>query len=126
MADAGFLGFLLGITVQGNDIYVTGVQGNDQNFGVGHVVHVVANTSMQTLVSRGESLVRPVGITMDESGQLIVADPYTINLESADLFDGAIIRINPATGEQSLIARGHGSLVNPCSVTIVTSPNRGH
>jgi hypothetical protein len=126
VADAGLLGFLLGITVQGDDIYVTGVQGHDQNFGIGQVVHVDANTGMQTLVSRGEGLVRPVGITMDESGQLIVADPYTINLESADLFDGAIIRINPATGEQSLIARGHGSLVNPCGVAVVTSSSRGH
>jgi hypothetical protein len=118
------LGFLLGITVQGDDIYVTGVQGHDQNFGIGQVVHVDANTGIQTVVSRGENLVRPVGITMDESGQLIVADPYTINVESADLFDGAIIRINPETGEQSLIARGHGSLVNPCGVAVVTSSGR--
>jgi len=126
ISEAGYLGFLLGIAVQGDDIYVTGLKGHDANFGIGQVVHVDARTGMQTVVSLGGWLVRPVGIALDETGQLIVADPYTINPQSADLFDGAIIRINPATGEQTLIARGHGSCVNPSGVAIVCAPSRGH
>src|SRR5207247_424178 len=100
------------IAVSGDDIYVTGLKGHDQNFGIGQVTHVDARTGVQRVVSQGGYLVRPVGIAVDETGQLIVADPYTINPESPDLssggYDGAIIRIDPTTGEQTLIARGHG------------------
>jgi hypothetical protein len=126
VADAGYLGFLLGLTVQGDDIYVTGMQGHDQNFGIGQVVHVDARTGQQTVVTQGEYLVRPFGITMDQNGQLLVADPYTINPESADLFDGAIVRIDPVTGAQALVVRGSGSLVNPCGVAVVPATTRGH
>ncbi len=125
VSDAGHLGYLLGITVQGDDIFVTGLQGHDQNFGIGQVVHVNARTGAQTVISVGGGLVRPAGISLDANNQLIVADPYTINPESADLFDGALISINPATGEQTLLVRGQGSCVNPFAVAVVTSSNRG-
>jgi hypothetical protein len=52
-------------------------------------------------------------------GQLIVADPYTINPQSPELYDGAIIRIDPATGAQTLVTRGRGSFTNPCGVAVV-------
>jgi len=125
VSEAGDLGFLLGIAVKGDDIYVTGLKGHDQNFGIGQVVHVDLKTGIQRVVSQGECLVRPVGITVDEGGQLLVADPYTINPMSRDLFDGAIVRINPATGDQELIARGSGSRVNPCGVALVPAAPRG-
>jgi hypothetical protein len=123
VAQAGYLNFLLGIAISGNDIYVTGLKGHDQNFGIGQVTHVDARTGAQRMVSQGTNLVRPVGIAVDASGQLIVADPYTVNPESLYLssggYDGAIIRIDPANGEQAVIARGQGSCLNPCGVAIV-------
>jgi hypothetical protein len=63
--------------------------------------------------------VGPVGISIEKSGDLIIADPYTINSESVDLFDGGIIRVNPDNGEQTLLARGKESFVNPRCVAIV-------
>jgi len=124
ISQAGYLTFLLGIAVSGNDIYVTGLKTHDQNFGVGQVTHVEVRTGVQRVVSQGENLIRPVGIAVDENGQLIVADPYTINPQSPYLssggYDGAIIRIDPATGGQSLIARGQGSFVNPGGVAVVS------
>jgi len=125
ISQGGYLTYLLGIAVNGNDIYVTGLKGQDQNFGTGQVTHVDAQTGDQRMVSQGEYLVRPVGIAVDNDGQLIVADPYTINPQSPDLssggYDGAVIRIDPTTGGQTPIARGHGSFVNPCGVAVIPS-----
>jgi sugar lactone lactonase YvrE len=119
VAQGAYLNYLRGIAVDGDDIYVTGMATHDQNFGIGRVTHVDARTGVQRLISEGENLICPVGIAVDAVGELIVADPYTINPQSRDLFDGAVIRINPTTGGQSLIARGHGSTVNPCGIGIV-------
>ena len=57
----------------------------------------------QTVVSEGGNLVGPVGIAVDDNGQLIVGDPYTINPASQDLYDGGVIRIDPSTGAQTLL-----------------------
>jgi hypothetical protein len=112
-----------GLAVLEGAIYVTDVATPDRNFGNGCVIRVDAATGEQTFMSEGGYLVAPVGIAVDATGQLIVADPYTINPESPDIsdggYDGAIIRINPSTGEQALIARGQGSTVNPCGVAVV-------
>lgn len=121
VSEGGNLGFLLGIAVEGDDLFVTGVKGHDDNFGIGQVVHVDARKGTQTVVSQGGYLMRPVGISLDNDGQVVVADPYTIHPENSDRFDGAIIRINPATGEQALVARGHDSCVDPCAVTVVAA-----
>jgi sugar lactone lactonase YvrE len=119
LADGGNLGFLLGIAVQNGDIFVTTVKGHDSNFGVGQVIHVDARTGKQTVVAEGGYLMRPAGISVDSNGQLVVADPYTMNPDSETLFDGAVIRIDPATGNQALVSRGQGSSLNPCAVTVV-------
>ena len=102
----------------GNDVYVTDVATADGNFGVGRVIHVDARTGEQSVVSEGDLLVGPVGIAVEADGQLVVSDPYTMNPESSDLFDGAVLRINPATGEQTLLARGEGGFVNPRGIAI--------
>ena len=87
------------------------------------IFHVDAQSGVQTVVSEAGALVGPVGIAVDATGQLIVGDPYTINPQSSDLadggYDGAIIRINPVTGDQVILARGQGSFVNPRGVAIV-------
>jgi streptogramin lyase len=114
-----------GIAVDGNDIYVTDVATADGNFGVGAVIRVDMSTGAQTLVSYGSYLVGPVGIAVDDNGQLVVGDPYTINPASPDIYDGGIIRIDPATGEQTLLARGQGDYVNPRGVAIVRATQAG-
>ena len=112
------LNFLLGITVSGKDIYVTGLKTHDENFGIGRVTQVDVGTGNQRVVSEGENLVRPVGIAVAGDGQLIVADPYTVNPATGN-YDGGIIRINPQTGHQTVLARGYGNIVNPCGLAIV-------
>jgi hypothetical protein len=106
------------IAVSGNDIYVTDVATPDGNFGVGIVIRVDLSTGIQTLVSSAGNLVGPVGIAIDQNGQLVVGDPYTINPDSRDLYDGGIIRINPVGGAQTLIARGQENYVNPRGVAV--------
>ena len=111
------------IAVQGDHIFVTDVVGSDGNFGIGRVIDVDARTGEQSVLAEGDYLCGPVGITVDEDGQLVVGDPYTINVESPDLFDGGIIRINPVTHDQILVTRGEGAFVNPRGVAIVPNFN---
>ena len=124
ISQGGYLTFLRGIVVDGDDVYVTGMATQDQNFGVGRVTHVDARTGIQTVVSQGDGLICPVGIAVDATGQLIVADPYTVNPGSSTWFDGAILRINPVTGEQNIVVRGHSSVLNHCGVAVVRSLER--
>jgi hypothetical protein len=123
LTQGGFLNHPQAITISGTDIYVTDVATPDGNFGVGRVIHVDARNGSQTVVAEGNNLVGPVGITVNQNGQLVVADPYTVNPESPDPasggYDGAIIVIDPATGHQTVLARGEGSFVNPRGVMIV-------
>jgi len=91
------------------------------NFGDGRIIQIDSDTRVQSVLSEGDYLVGPVGIAVEQSGHLIVGDPYTINQESADLFDGGIIRINKSTGAQKLVARGSGNFVNPRGVALVGS-----
>jgi streptogramin lyase len=129
VTQGGFLNRPQSITISGADIYVTDVATPDGNFGVGRVIHVDAHTGSQTVVAQGGYLVGPVGIAVNQNGQLVVGDPYTVNPQSPDLasggYDGAIIQIDPATGEQTLLARGEGSFVNPRGVVIVPLVSAG-
>src|ERR1051325_6035981 len=112
-----------GIAVSGADIYVTDVATADGNFGIGRITHINAQTGAQTVVSEGGNLVGPVGIVLAPNGHLIVGDPYTINDQSVNLFDGAVLSIDAATGAQTLTSRGQGNFVNPRGVVLV--PTRG-
>ncbi len=122
---AGYLKFPQAIAIDGKDIYLTDVATADGNFGCGSVIHVDILTGRQTVLSSGGNLVGPVGIAVDENGKIVVGDPYTINPASPDLYDGGIIKIDPVTGAQILIARGQESYVNPRGIAIVR-PIRGN
>jgi streptogramin lyase len=123
LGKGGYLQRPQGIAVRGKYVYVTDVATGDSNFGIGRIIRIDIRNGHQTVLSEGENLVGPVGIGVGPNGQLIVSDPYTINPDSADLFDGAIIRINEKTGAQTLIARGSGSFVNPVGVAIIPATN---
>jgi streptogramin lyase len=107
------------LALNGDDIYVTDLATGDGNFGVGRVLHFDPRTGRPKEVSLGESLVGPVGIAVESDGRLVVADPYTKNPESRDLYDGGIIRINPQGGRQTLLARGSGNYVNPRGIVVI-------
>ncbi len=130
VTQAGFLKNPQALAVQGNDLYITDVATADGTFGIGRVIQVDAQRGTQRVVSEGGALVGPVGIATDANGQLIVGDPYTVNPASQDRaaggYDGGIIRIDPLSGTQSLIARGRGSFVNPRGIAIVSSPEPTH
>jgi hypothetical protein len=125
LSRGGYLKRPAGIAVSGNAVFVTDVATPDGNFGTGIVIRVDMSTGAQTLVSCGGHLVGPVGIAVDDNGELVVGDPYTINSASLDLYDGGIIRINPADGGQTLLARGYGNYVNPRGIAIVRTAQAG-
>jgi sugar lactone lactonase YvrE len=107
------------IVAKDNFIYVTDVAADNGDFGLGRVIRVDARTGAQSIVSEGGFLVGPVGIALEDDGQIVVGDPYTINPASNDLFDGGVVRIDPVSGAQTLIARGYGGMANPCGLTVV-------
>jgi sugar lactone lactonase YvrE len=121
ISKGGYLKGPQSITMAGDNLYVTDT--TDGSFGTGRVIQINARTGKQRVVSEGGNLVGPVGISVDAAGQLVVGDAYTVNPQSPDIasggFDGAIIRINPATGAQTIMARGQGSAVNPRGLAIV-------
>lgn len=129
VSQGGYLKNPQAIAVAGNDIYITDVATPDGNFGIGQILRVDGQTGNQTVISTGGYLVGPVGITSDANDQLIVGDPYTVNPQSLDLvdggYDGAIIRIDPASGAQTLLARGQAGYLNPRGVTVVPSLGPG-
>ena len=110
-----------GIAINGGNVYVTDVATPDGNFGIGRIIRVDLSTGTQTILSEGGYLVGPVGIAVAPNGEIIVGDPYTINLESVNLFDGGIVGIDPLSGVQSLLARGQGNFVNPRGVALIPS-----
>jgi DNA-binding beta-propeller fold protein YncE len=117
ISTGGFLHRPQGIAVKGKHVYVTDVA--DMNFGVGRIIRIDIRSGQQTILSEGGNLVGPVGITVEPKGSLIVGDPYTANPESADVFDGGIIRIDENSGAQTLIARGNDIFVNPRGVAVI-------
>jgi hypothetical protein len=119
IASGGYLRRPQGIAVRANDIYVSDVATADMNFGIGRIIHINIRTGEQSVLSEGGLLVGPVGIALQANGNLIVGDPYTINPDSADLFDGAIIGLDKTSGAQTLIARGSENFVNPRCVAIL-------
>jgi len=128
ISQGGLLHCPQSLVAHGPDVYVTDVATADGNFGVGCILRINGRNGKQTELSRGGYLVGPVGITLDPAGFLVVGDPYTINPTSSDLYDGAILRIHPRTGEQELICRGACDLVNPRGVAILplSTPGPGH
>ena len=121
IAKDGLLKRPVGIAVNGGNIYVTDVATADGNFGVGRIVRVSLSTGAQTAVSVGGYLVGPLGIAVAANGEIVVVDPYTIDPQSVNLFDGGIIGIDPLTGVQSLLARGQGNFVNPRGIALIPS-----
>jgi hypothetical protein len=83
----------------GQNVYVTDEPGNAQGSNPGGVWEVNLDSGQQTLLSQGGLFDHPVDVTVDASGNLIVANTGSV----ANNFAGSLFRINPQTGVQTLI-----------------------
>ncbi|MGQ0668378.1 MAG: hypothetical protein ACT4PO_01670 [Actinomycetota bacterium] len=79
--------------------------------GCGGVVRVDPETGAQTTVSSGGSFVEPWGITIDDDGDVLVADLGAFG------GGGGVIRVDPETGAQTTVSSG-GSFDGPIGITI--------
>jgi len=111
----GLLQHPQGIAVHGTDIYVTDVASS----GVGRIVHINTKSGEQDVVSEGANLSSPVGIGILATGDLVVADPNTVSPDTGS-FDGAVVLVGAADGQQHVIARGQQDFVNPRCVSVLT------
>jgi streptogramin lyase len=107
------------IALVNNTLFVTDVATPDGNFGVGCIIAVNIRTGKQSVLTQGGYLVGPVGIAATSNGELVVGDPYTIDPTNPDPYSGGIIRVDLATGSQTLLARGKDGYVNPRGLTSV-------
>lgn len=78
--------------------------------GGGGVIRVDASTGAQRKVSAGDMFADPFGIGREPDGTLMVSDTNGSNIGA-----GTILRVNPQTGNQHLLA---GGFDNPLGVTV--------
>jgi DNA-binding beta-propeller fold protein YncE len=99
----------LGITVSDRRIFVA-------DAGVPGVI-AVDRQGQQRLVASGENFASPVAIDLAPGPRLFVADTFGIQDR-----DGSIIRVDPANGQQSLVASGvineREDLVEPSGIVV--------
>ena len=79
--------------------------------GTGRVLRIDPASGAQTLIAERGHFVDPLGIAIDERGDLLVVDFGLFGIR------GAVHRIHPETGARSVVALG-GSLINPLGIAI--------
>lgn len=84
--------------------------------GTGGVIRVDPLTGAQTAVSSGGNFHGPTGIALDAAGYILVAD-VDFGGSPGVSGPGAIIRVDPSTGAQTVISSG-GSFVGPVRVAV--------
>jgi hypothetical protein len=119
LSRGGLLKSPQGVAVLDEWIFVTDVATADGNFGIGRVIAIDTRSGQQSTIAEGGYLRGPVGIAATKTGELIVADPYIINPDAPDQFDGGIVKIDPISGKQTLMTRGEGAFLNPGGVAVV-------
>jgi HYR domain/NHL repeat len=86
--------------------------------GSGGVIRVDPVTGAQATVSSGNFFVDPAGIAIASNGDIIVADVNTFGVSPFNgVPGGAIIRVNPVTGVQTVVSSG-GSFFDPAGVAV--------
>jgi hypothetical protein len=68
----------------------------------GYVLHIDTSGNLIRIVSRAGSLMRPAEVVVDADGSLLIPDSRA----------RAILRVDPVSGEQSIVAQG-GKLLSP-------------
>ena len=82
--------------------------------------HVDAETRRATPIVRGEPLVRPSGLVLDEAGRLYFADQAAMAVFRLDLETGALTTVS----SQGLLRRPSGLAQRPGGTLVVADPNR--
>jgi sugar lactone lactonase YvrE len=90
----------------------------DQAREVAAVIRVDPQTGVQTVVSSGGYFAEPTGIKIDPNGSILVVDPFAF--PGAGVDGGAMIRVNPMTGAQTVVSSG-GSFYRPDGIAV--APN---
>jgi hypothetical protein len=70
------------------------------------VVKVDVNNGARTLISRGQSLFQPVGITLDANGNLLIVDSAA----------ACVIEVNALNGEQKVVSQGENLKTPVCAM----------
>jgi hypothetical protein len=104
LAQGGYLNNPQGITVAGEDVFVTDIGMVEEGLGLGRVIHIDLKTGRQSVLAEAGYMVRPYGIAVDTNGELVIADERTINPANPDYL-GGIIRIQPVSGQQTVVTQ---------------------
>jgi YD repeat-containing protein len=86
------------------------------------ILRAIPATGALSEVSRngrqGHLFVHPYDLTVDRDGSLLVVDMGTFASRGGNsAHDGAVIRVDPVTGNQRLVSRG-GALVDPAGIAL--------
>jgi sugar lactone lactonase YvrE len=116
----GFLNDVRDIAVEADgDILVVEpvahVTDPDPFYNRGAVIRVDPTTGAQSIVAKGDHFANPVGIAVEADGDILVANES--NYDTPGVFGGALIRVDPTTGAQSIVAKG-GNFKNPNDVAV--------
>jgi len=108
-----------GATLAPGDVLVLGCTDGPCAGSELKVFRVHPDTGERTLLASGGRMVNPTGLALDAAGQIFVVDggPVISDWPSQMIYDGRIIRIDPATGVQTLVSSG-GLLLNPQSLAV--------
>lgn len=104
-----------GVALDANGDIIVADRGPGTYFGTGYIFRVNPTTGAQTLVSSGGYFLDPNTVAVDTNGDIFVADNNCCG--GAYGIGGGIIRVDPATGAQTLISSG-GSFLDPFGVAI--------
>ena len=106
-----------GIVLDDNGNIIVADNGNfDAGIGAA-VIRVDPVTGAQTVVSSGGDFISPGGIAFDASGKIVLVDSNAF-IGGSPFYDGAVFRVDPVTGTQTVIS-SVGIFVNPSGVAVI-------
>jgi streptogramin lyase len=97
------------VTLSPGDVVVTDTA--NVGFPGNRVIRIDPVDGVPTPISVGGSLSAPLGVALEEDGDILVADTNAFG------GSGGVIRIDPATGTQTMVSSG-GSFVDPSGIAI--------
>jgi DNA-binding beta-propeller fold protein YncE len=87
----------------------------DLDDGAGGVVRINPTNGDQTVLSKGDDFGNPTGIAVDTDGSILVADPDAFGKDDGSDQNGAVFRVDPGTGVQTVVS-SDGGFRDPAAV----------